>query len=168
MESASSARTIRVDTQLTNHWKHKPKNICLSGGVSLNCVFTGKLFDWYPGINVYCDPIPYDAGLALGSARYIYHDVLDNPRIYNNVQNATPYLGRNYSEQEIADAIDPMTAYITKKRENMSSDEIAQIQNTGTITEDKGLWDEDKGMIWNANFMNFIVINRVKTILFLH
>ena len=27
MESASSARTIRVDTQLTNHWKHKPKNI---------------------------------------------------------------------------------------------------------------------------------------------
>tara|TARA_Y100000592_G_scaffold8090_1_gene11389 strand:- start:11686 stop:13275 length:1590 start_codon:yes stop_codon:yes gene_type:complete len=88
--------------------EHKPKNICLSGGVSLNCVFTGKLFDWYPGINVYCDPIPYDAGLALGSARYIYHDVLDNPRIYNNVQNATPYLGRNYSEQEIADAVENM------------------------------------------------------------
>ena len=86
--------------------KHKPKNICLSGGVSLNCVFVGKLFDWFPGINVFCDPIPYDAGLALGSARYIYHDILDYPRVYNSVQNATPYLGKTYSKAEVTEAID--------------------------------------------------------------
>jgi hypothetical protein len=65
-----------------------------------------------------------------------------------------------YTEKEIADAIDPMTAYITKKRENMSPEQIAQIQNTGTITEDKGLWDEDKGMIWNArNLLDKAVTN---------
>lgn len=55
-----------------------------------------------------------------------------------------------YTEKEIADAIDPMTAYITKKRENMSPEQISEIENTGSIKEDKGLWDEDKGMIWNA------------------
>tara|TARA_B100002019_G_scaffold150839_1_gene129914 strand:+ start:17060 stop:18643 length:1584 start_codon:yes stop_codon:yes gene_type:complete len=96
--------------------EHKPKNLCLSGGVSLNCVFAGKLFDWYPGINVFCDPIPYDAGLALGAARYIYHDVLGNPRIYNSVQNATPYLGKTYSEEEITQAVEDM---LKEKKDNM-------------------------------------------------
>jgi carbamoyltransferase len=86
--------------------KHKPKNLCLSGGVSLNCVAVGKMFDWFPGINIFCDPIPYDAGLALGSARYVWHNLLDNPRIYNNPQNRTPYLGYTYDEKQIQNTLD--------------------------------------------------------------
>jgi len=76
--------------------KYKPKNICLSGGVSLNCVMVGKMFDWYPEVNIFCDPIPYDAGLTLGGCRYVWHHVLDNPRIYNNPKNKTSYLGKTY------------------------------------------------------------------------
>ena len=40
--------------------KFNPSNICLSGGVSLNCLMTGKMLDWCPNINFYADPIPYD------------------------------------------------------------------------------------------------------------
>ncbi len=62
-------------------------NLCLSGGVSLNCVILGKIRQWFPNIkNIFCDPVPYDAGLALGSARYLWHHVLGNPRV-KNVQN---------------------------------------------------------------------------------
>ena len=43
--------------------KYKPKNLCLSGGVSLNCVSVGKMLDWFPNLNIFVDPIPYDAGL---------------------------------------------------------------------------------------------------------
>ena len=86
--------------------KHKPKNLCLSGGVSLNCVSIGKMLDWFPGINIFVDPIPYDAGLSLGSSRYVWHQILDNPRIYKTPKNKSPYLGYTYSEKEIQKALD--------------------------------------------------------------
>lgn len=85
--------------------EYNPKNICFSGGVALNCVALGKIFKWFPGINIFCDPIPYDGGLSLGSARYVWHHILDNPRIYDNPQNQTPYLGYNYSKKEIEDSL---------------------------------------------------------------
>jgi len=81
------------------------KNLCLSGGVALNSVMTGKIQSWYPEIeNIYIDPIPYDAGIALGGPRYIWHHVLDNPRIEWK-DNSTPYLGVSYSEKQVKDAI---------------------------------------------------------------
>jgi len=86
--------------------KYKPKNLCLSGGVSLNCVSVGKMFDWFPGINIFVDPIPYDAGLSLGSSRYLWHQILDNPRIYDTPQNRSPYLGYTYTEDEVQNALD--------------------------------------------------------------
>jgi len=85
--------------------KYKPKNLCLSGGVSLNCVSVGKMFDWFPNLNIFVDPIPYDAGLSLGSSRYLWHQILDNPRIYNTPKNRSPYLGYTYSENEVQKAL---------------------------------------------------------------
>jgi carbamoyltransferase len=85
--------------------QYNPKNLCLSGGASLNCIAIGKILEWFPGISVFCDPIPYDGGLSLGSARYLWHHVLDNPREYNNHQNQTPYLGYLYTKQQVLDAI---------------------------------------------------------------
>ncbi len=78
------------------------ENICFSGGVSLNCVMLGKIKQWFPNIkNVFCDPVPYDAGLALGAARYLWHHVLGNPRIKNEIKNASPYLGKTYAKKDV-------------------------------------------------------------------
>ena len=56
--------------------EYNSENLCLSGGVSLNSVMTGQIRNWFPTIkNVYIDPIPYDAGIALGGPRYIWHHV---------------------------------------------------------------------------------------------
>ena len=85
--------------------KHKPKNLCLSGGVSLNCVSVGKMLDWFPDVNIFVDPIPYDAGLSLGSSRYVWHQILDNPRIYDTPQNWSPYLGYTYAKGRVEAAL---------------------------------------------------------------
>jgi carbamoyltransferase len=81
--------------------KYNPKNLCLSGGSVLNSVMVGKMYDWYPNVeNIYVCPVPYDSGLAIGSAQYVYHQVFDKPRI-NWKDNASPYLGRTYDEERI-------------------------------------------------------------------
>jgi carbamoyltransferase len=81
------------------------KNLCLSGGVALNCVMVGKILKWFPDINIYVDPVPYDGGLALGSARYIWHHELGNPRIKWE-DNATPYLGYKYHKDAITEQLE--------------------------------------------------------------
>jgi carbamoyltransferase len=96
--------------------EYKPKNVCMAGGVALNSVIVGKMYDWYPNVeNIYVCPVPYDAGLAIGSAQYVYHQVMGNPRI-NWKDNASPYLGRTYDEESIWDEI--------KKQEEKISFEV--------------------------------------------
>jgi len=86
--------------------KYKPKNICLSGGVVLNSVMTGKMLKWFEGVveNYYICPVPYDAGLSIGSAQWVWHQKLDNPRIsWSN--NCTPYLGELYSRETVLESL---------------------------------------------------------------
>ncbi len=82
------------------------KNLCMSGGVTLNCVAIGKIKEWFPFIeNLYIPPTPHDGGLTLGAAQYVWHQVLDNPRIEWN-DNFTPYLGKTYNEDEVKKALE--------------------------------------------------------------
>jgi carbamoyltransferase len=73
------------------------------------------MFDWYPEVNIFCDPIPYDAGLPLGGCRYVWHHILDNPRIYNNPKNRTSYLGITYDEKRIRFELEKVSDKITYK-----------------------------------------------------
>ena len=79
-------------------------NVCFAGGVTLNSVAMGKLLNWHPDKNVYVTPTPHDGGLTIGSAQYLWHHILDNPRIKWE-DNFTPYLGDDHSGlvQEIID-----------------------------------------------------------------
>lgn len=98
------------------------QNLCFSGGVSLNCVMMGKIRNWFPKIkNIFCDPVPYDGGLSLGSARYLWHHVLGNPRTKNHVKNQSPYLGRIYSRKDVSDAF---ALYSDRIVVNQISDEV--------------------------------------------
>ena len=86
--------------------KYPYKHLCLSGGVVLNSVMVGKLYEWYPHLeDIYICPVPYDAGLAIGSAQYVYHQILDYPRIKWE-DNAKPYLGYTYDKDAIQEQLD--------------------------------------------------------------
>lgn len=107
----------------------KHEFLCLSGGVVLNSVLVGKLYDWYPNIkDIYVCPVPYDAGLAIGSAQYVWHHVLDNPRIKWQ-DNASPYLGSVYSQHEITKSIASHTNLIVH---NVNDDDVIKLLADGT------------------------------------
>ena len=76
------------------------KNLCLSGGVTLNSVAMGKIKSKFADRvdNIYIPPVPYDAGLAIGAAQIVWHNVLGNERIAWD-QNFTPYLGESWSRE---------------------------------------------------------------------
>jgi len=79
------------------------KAVCLAGGVAFNCVANGKIFDATPFEQVYVHPAAGDAGLAVGSAFYVWHQILGKPRSF--VMDHA-YWGPGYSNEEIRRAID--------------------------------------------------------------
>jgi carbamoyltransferase len=60
--------------------KTKMKNLVLAGGVALNCVANGRLLREGPFQNIWIQPAAGDAGGALGSALFVWHQLLDKPR----------------------------------------------------------------------------------------
>jgi carbamoyltransferase len=56
------------------------QNICLAGGVALNCVANGRVLREGPFKKMYIQPAAGDAGGAVGAAAYVAHSVFDEPR----------------------------------------------------------------------------------------
>jgi carbamoyltransferase len=79
------------------------KTVCLAGGVAFNCVANGKIFDATPFEQVFVQPAAGDAGLAIGAAFYIWHQLLGKPRSFV-MEHA--YWGPGFSKEEIRQAID--------------------------------------------------------------
>ena len=57
------------------------RNLCLAGGVALNCVANGRILREGPFENVWIQPAAGDAGGALGVALFIWHQLVGKPRI---------------------------------------------------------------------------------------
>jgi carbamoyltransferase len=79
------------------------ENICLAGGVALNCVANGKLLKERIFKNIYIQPAAGDAGGALGAALAASMMYFDEKRIFtpSGDQMKGSYLGPEYSEKEI-------------------------------------------------------------------
>jgi len=78
------------------------KNICLSGGVALNCVANGKLYNEKLFEGIWIQPASGDAGGAIGAALAVYYIMLNKPRIINsNDSMNNAYLGPKYEQNEI-------------------------------------------------------------------
>tara|TARA_Y100000034_G_scaffold121678_1_gene166219 strand:- start:2613 stop:4247 length:1635 start_codon:yes stop_codon:yes gene_type:complete len=100
--------------------EYKPKNLCLAGGVSLNSVMVGKMYEWYDGIveNIYIPPVPYDAGLSIGAAQIIWHheEFMNQPRVTWKDSSPT-YLGYTYHKDSILEELED-------KKEKVSFKEV--------------------------------------------
>ena len=84
------------------HARTKQKAVCLAGGVAFNCVANGKIFRETPFEQVYVQPAAGDAGLAVGAAFYVEHQVLGRPRKFV-MEHA--YWGPGFSEEQIRAAV---------------------------------------------------------------
>jgi carbamoyltransferase len=83
--------------------KTKVKDLCLAGGVALNCTMNGKIVSETPFERVYIQPAAYDAGTSLGAALYVKHQLLGAPRDFAMEHT---YWGLEYSNQACRAALE--------------------------------------------------------------
>ena len=110
MDVASSIQSVteEVMLRLTNSLagEYKIENLCLAGGVALNCVANGKILRDNKFKNIWIQPAAGDAGGSLGAALGFWHIELKKNRMINsNDSMRGSYLGPEYSQQEIEEKL---------------------------------------------------------------
>jgi carbamoyltransferase len=111
------------------------KNLCMAGGVALNCVANGKLLRNGPFDEIWIQPAAGDAGGALGAATFVWHQLLDEPRDNGgqDVQSGS-LLGPQYSDEEIQQYLDSVGAvYRYHEDDAKLSDHVAELLATENV-----------------------------------
>ena len=104
-------------------------NLCLAGGVALNCVANGKILKKQIFKNIWVQPAAGDAGGALGAALYVWYKHYKNKREVNGSDSSQggSFLGTDYAAQEIKNYLDKQKIeYREYGREELSK-KVAQL-----------------------------------------
>ena len=104
------------------------KNLCMAGGVALNCVANGLLKQHGPFSNIWVQPAAGDAGGSLGAALFVWHQLWGNKRVTNgNDSQRGSYLGPKYENSYIKQYLDGIGAkYSYYENEDDLCDEITR------------------------------------------
>ena len=116
---------VKIATSIKK--ESKLNNLCLAGGVALNCVANGvlnkkKIFD-----NIWIQPAAGDAGGAIGAALCAYYDKTKTTRkVFKNKDKMSgSYLGPYFSDYEVSEILDSLEAKYEELDENMLLKESA-------------------------------------------
>ncbi|PIQ90513.1 MAG: hypothetical protein COV71_04100 [Candidatus Omnitrophica bacterium CG11_big_fil_rev_8_21_14_0_20_41_12] len=149
MDAAASIQEVTEEIMLRMarhvHQVTGQDNLCLAGGVALNCVGNGRILRDGPFKNIWIQPASGDAGAALGAALLIWHKYLGNDRIVDDkhdLQKAS-LLGPAYDD-----------AYIEKflKESNISHRRLDQ---DAIVKEVADLIAEEKIIGWFQGRIEF-------------
>lgn len=120
MDLAASVQeaTEQIMLKIAKH-VHKEtgsKNLCLAGGVALNCVGNGRILREGPFEKIWIQPAAGDAGGALGVAEFIHYQLLNNPRTVDPTLEDSQqgsYLGPRFTDRQIRTFLDSVGAKYT-------------------------------------------------------
>ena len=130
------ARALHADTGV--------RNLCLAGGVALNCVANGRLLREGPFENIWIQPAAGDAGGALGAAAVVWHEHLGQLRDTGGRDRMNgSYLGPAYSDAEIREQLDAAGAVYR---------ELADEELIGTVA---GILAAENVVGWHQGRMEF-------------
>ena len=107
MDLARSVQEVTEEVMLRMvrhlHRERPSENLCLAGGVALNCVGNGRILREGPFKEIWIQPAAGDAGGALGAALFVWHQVLGNRRSpeHDHDSQSGSYLGPEFSDAEI-------------------------------------------------------------------
>jgi carbamoyltransferase len=127
MDIASSIQRVTEEIVLRMarhvHARTGMRNLCMAGGVALNCVANGRLLREGPFERLWIQPAAGDAGGALGAALMHWHGHLGKPRVPDatDAQRGS-LLGPAYDDASIVAALDRMGAM----RETLADDALAE------------------------------------------
>ena len=111
MDIAASVQAVTEEAMLRMarhvHETTGLRQLCLAGGVALNCVANGRVLREGPFDEVWIQPAAGDAGGALGVALLIWHQLLDNPRSHDQLDcQGGSYLGPEFSNDQVREFLD--------------------------------------------------------------
>ena len=110
-------------------------NLCLAGGVALNCVANGKIIKEKIFENVWVQPAAGDAGGSLGAALAFWYKELKKPRNEFRDQMKGSYLGPKFSDQEIKNSLNNLKAkfskFNSKQLVEITAKELSQSKTVG-------------------------------------
>lgn len=103
------------------------RNLCLAGGVALNCVANGKILRDKQFENIWIQPASGDAGGAIGAALALYHQHLGKPRLTSSGLDgmAGSYLGPQFSQADVERRLREAGAVFTVMEEGKLLDATA-------------------------------------------
>ena len=140
MDIASSIQTVteEVILRLTKSIskEYGSKNLCMSGGVALNCVANGKILKEKIFENIWIQPAAGDAGGALGAALALWYKELKNKRSESPKDEMQgSYLGPSFDDFEIENDLKRLKAKYTKFSENdilkIAAEELSKEKTIG-------------------------------------
>jgi carbamoyltransferase len=111
------------------------ENLCLAGGVALNCVANGRLLRLGIFKNIFIQPAAGDAGGAIGAALAAYYLYFGNEREPKNKGNTmTPFLGPEFSDMEIGQISKKLKAlYIKYEDFDKLADKVSELILQGNV-----------------------------------
>lgn len=137
MDLAASIQAVTEEVVLglarNIHKKSGEENLCLAGGVALNCVANGRLLREGPFKNLWIQPASGDAGGALGAALHGWFQLMGKERVVTEDQDGS-YYGSSFAHEEIVAALDLTGAtYEVIHEEDVLAGRIAQLLASGMV-----------------------------------
>lgn len=139
MDLARSVQDVCEEVMLrmarTAHRLTGSENLCLAGGVALNCVGNGRIHRQGPFKRLWIQPASGDAGGALGVAQLIWHRHLQQPRPVLPGRDAMKgsYLGPEYPDAEIERQLTGVGATFEKLSREVLTERVADLLAEGQI-----------------------------------
>ena len=118
IQAVTEEIVIKITKDISS--KYKIKNLCLAGGVALNCVANGKIQKDKIFDNIWIQPAAGDAGGSLGAALAYWHHEMTMPRIDFKDQMKGSYLGPKFENKVIEEKLQLLNAVYKK----LSSKEV--------------------------------------------
>ena len=138
MDIAASIQKVTEEVVLrlanTVHRETGEKNLCLAGGVALNCVANGRIQREGPFENIWIQPAAGDAGGALGAALIAWHEYFEenrNARKGDDMSGA--FLGPAYQHDEICSYLDSVDAHYCELPDEELFPGLADILDRGKV-----------------------------------
>jgi carbamoyltransferase len=105
------------------------RNLCLAGGVALNCVANGRILRERIFDRIWIQPAAGDAGGALGAAMFTWHQILDQERKADDVNDSQrgSYLGPAYQNDEIRAYLETQKILFTELTDDELPEKVASL-----------------------------------------
>ena len=132
IQSVTEEIVIRLAKSLRKETNQK--NLCISGGVALNCVANGKLLEEKIFENIWIQPASGDAGSALGAALIAWHEYHKKPRKVQpeDSMNGT-YLGCRFSNLEIINYLKRINVPFQRLNDKKLFEKLAELLDSGNV-----------------------------------